>query len=32
MWREKVRKIVEEKYAWEPIVDKLEEIYNSLLK
>ncbi len=31
LWREKVRDIVEKKYAWPPIVDKLEEIYNNLV-
>jgi len=30
-WREQVRKVVEEKYAWQPIVDKLEKIYNELV-
>jgi len=31
-WRRRVREIVEEKYAWAPIVDKLENIYNGLVQ
>jgi glycosyltransferase involved in cell wall biosynthesis len=32
LWKQKVREIAEKKYAWEPIVSQLENVYKDLLK